>query len=378
MRSWALRFALVVVAAAGPSSRAFAQPSPAPRDDGEATGRAGRVVAVAIADDPDEYRALTEALAELFGRLGLRMEAQRVDERPWPADGPPPFGRGGERARVWVDARTPTRVDVIVSVNRGGTFGRPVERSVVRTDPSAIVTEQVAHVAYAALESMLDEPPPEPPPPAPNQPPPASPSTRPEPSKPSRPGVELDAAAFGSTRAVASTSGPAVGGGVAFAFSARRLPMHPGLWVTAGFDAPFDTTSEAMVLETSLSSFRVLPSVELFASSTVRLEVAAGAGIDLFHTIPRDSRRPSVELGSTRTLGDPVLAVQLIAELRVAWSARAFLAAGADYDFGVHRYVSLPRTGPPDVVMQPWSIRPVALLGLSIPLAGETAYARSE
>jgi hypothetical protein len=373
-RAWPIVLGLLVSA-----PRATAEPA-APRDDAADAARGERVVAVAIAADPEEYGALCDALSELVGRLGLKMEPQRADEPPWSSGAAAAGARrgGAVRARVWIDARAAARVDVAVSVAREGTFGRAVERSVARADSGAIVVEQVAHVVHATLDSMLVESLPEPPPPAPSAPPaPAPPPPREAHVRSVPAGFGLDAAAFATTGAVVSGSGPVLGGGVALALLAGRLPMHPRLWLTAAFDASFDTVSDDMVLETSISSFRALPSVELLATSAVRIELAAGGGIDLFHTIPRDARRPLVELLGARTDVDPVLAAELIADLRVAWTARVFVGAGLDYDLGLHRYLDIQRMGEV-VVMQPWPLRPVGLLGLRIPLAGETAYEGAE
>ncbi len=356
-RAWPIALGVLVSA-----SRATAQPA-SPRDDSADAAHGERVVAVAIAADPEEYGALCDALSELVGRLGLKIEPQRTDEPPWTSGAPGARRGAAVRARVWIDARAAARVDVAVSVAREGAFGR---------------VEHVAHVVHATLDSLLVESPPEPPPPPPTAPPAPAPTPPREAHVRSAPaGFGLDAAAFATTGAVVSGSGPVLGGGVALALLVGQLPMHPRLWLTAAFDASFDTVSDDMVLETSISSFRALPSVEIFATSAVRVELAAGAGIDLFHTIPRDASRPFVDLLGTRTDVDPILAAELIADVRVAWTARVFLGAGLDYDLGLHRYLDIRRTGQV-VVMEPWPLRPVGLLGLRIPLAGETAYEGAE
>jgi hypothetical protein len=140
----------------------------------------------------------------------------------------------------------------------------------------------------------------------------------------------------------------------------------------------FDATGPDLALETSVSSLRAVPSVELVRAPALDLGLGAGAGVDLFHTIPRDARRPSVHLSDPMTLADPILEVQLVSRIRVAANARLLLGLELDYDFHAHRYDAIDRAGNADTVLQAWAIRPAAILGFCVPLGGATACAGSE
>jgi hypothetical protein len=151
--------------------------------------------------------------------------------------------------------------------------------------------------------------------------------------------------------------------------------VQPSLWLAAAFNASFDTAGQDVTLETSIASFRAVPSVELLAFEPVAFDIGGGIGLDLFHTIPRDAARPSVSLRPGQTVADPVLEGQLLTRIRVAAGARILVALDVDYDFAAHRYTSIDRAGQTTTVLEPWSLRPVAMIGLCIPLAGASACA---
>jgi hypothetical protein len=187
----------------------------------------------------------------------------------------------------------------------------------------------------------------------------------------------LDAAAFASCSAVAPSSGPLFGGGLALDALLRGVALHPSLWLSATILESFDTQGPGVVLETNLMSFRAVPSVQMLQLPAFQLDLGAGVGLDLFHTIPRDAGR-SVQLESTKTLGDPVVEGLLLSRVRIARGARLLVGLVIDYDFGEHRYTAIDRFGNASAVLQPWAVRPSGMLGLCIPLAGASACASAE
>jgi hypothetical protein len=332
-----------------------------------------------IAGSDEDRAALAESLRELVGRLGLRLQADPGEAPPWPADARPAVGEH-DAARVWIDARSPDGVHVAISVAHGGWFDPPVERVVPRGDAAPIVTERVAHVVHATLESLLS-----------NQGAGASSQSSPgrstaEGSTASRdalpagrsPGLGVDGAFFASCRGVASISGPVFGGGAALDLVVRNVALRPSLWLAGVVQESFDAQGDDMVLETSVTSFRALPGVELLRLPVLGVDLGAGAGIDLFHVIPRDAHRLSVTLEPATFVVDPVLEAQLLARIRVARSARVLVGFQLDFDFGDHRYTSIDRFGNSQAVLQPWEVRPSAILGFCIPFAGMTGCASSE
>jgi hypothetical protein len=335
-------------------------------------------VHVVIAGSDEEAVALAESLRELVGRLGLRLQADRGDAPPWAADSRSAAGQH-ERARVWIDARPTDGVHVAISAARGGWFDSSVERVVPRGDAAPIVTERVAHVIHATLESLLaqSEPGASPSPVPPSTEGPSGASHDEAPQRRAA-GLGLDAAFFASCRGLASSSGPVFGGGAALDVVARNVTLRPSLWLAGIVQESFDAQGQDMVLETSVASFRALPGVELLRLPVLDVDLGAGVGLDLFHVIPRDARRPSLQLESPTTQADPVLEGQLISRIRVARSARLLVGVQLDYDFGAHRYTAIDRFGNPQAVLEPWAARPAAILGFCIPFAGMTACSSSE
>ncbi len=337
------------------------------------------VVLVAVAATDEESSDLADALRELVARLGFQLQVSRAEAPPWALGARPPAVEHA-RAQVWIDARPADRVEILVSAARGAAFDAPVARLVQRGDAPAIVVERVAHVIHATLESLLAQP--EPGSPAASSPPPPDPQA----SQPDRDqsahghglGLGLDAAVFGACHAVASSSGPVFGGGAALELVARRLPLRPSLWLAATLHESFDTAGQDMDLETNISSFRFVPGLELWQVPALSVDVGAGAGLDLFHTIPRDASGSSVELGGATTQVDPVVEAQVVSRIRIGGSARLLVGLELDYDFGLHRYVAVDRFDNPAPVLEPWAWRPSAILGLCLPLAGATACASSE
>ncbi|HUE39755.1 MAG TPA: hypothetical protein VMR29_09640, partial [Candidatus Binatia bacterium] len=158
-------FALALVLAAsspheatagGPAPHEATAGGPAQLAFTEGAGRSGSVLVVVAANDA-EALALFGALRELLERLHLRLRPVRSEasgERKGALIGPG-MAAGEDRACVAVDARSADRVSIEAYGVRDGGLAPPVERTVLRTDSSAIVVEQVAHVVYATLESML-------------------------------------------------------------------------------------------------------------------------------------------------------------------------------------------------------------------------------
>jgi hypothetical protein len=67
------------------------------------------------------------------------------------------------------------------------------------------------------------------------------------------------------------------------------------------------------------------------------------------------------------------VAGQLLARLRLGPSARLLVGLDLDWDPGQHHYAVFDRFGNASAVLQPWSVRPGALIGICVPLAGAAA-----
>jgi hypothetical protein len=379
-------------------------------------------VELTIAGTDDEAAVIVEALRELAARLGLGIRATRVEIPPRANTGP--IDRD-ERAHVVVDDRFPERVEIQISLVKGGGFSPPVARSLPRGETSAISAEQVAHAIHSTLESLLSggagqggapapapvsgdagapaaadaAPPaveasdasvaapavvPVPAPPAPTppekvveQPPPAAVT----PSEGSRGGAAfgLDAAAFGAGRGIARNVGPALGAGGAVDLTLWHGPWLPSLWVSGVYIAPFNTDQANVVsLDTQMVSVRVVPTVALLERLFLELDAGVGAGLDVFSTKRSlaSSSEPGVTLLSTSPVPDFVLSAQVVARVRLTSSLRALVGLGLDYDPYRPRYQS-DEVGSPNAtaVLEPWLLRPSAIVGLCVALVGTVACA---
>jgi hypothetical protein len=336
-------------------------------------------VQVAIAANDDDASALLETLRELVGRMGLGVQALRAEASPWTGPSAPPVAPS-ERARIWVDESHPDRITIVVSSARPGSVAVPAERTVPRGETRAITTEEVAHVIHATLESFLaaEGPPPEstlpkvqPTPVAPAS---AVPETVPPMTEapPSAGGFGIDAAGFATGRQWGANSNADFGGGGAVALSAGRGRWRPGLWVSGAYSGAFDSQDTEVTLQTSATSIRAIPRVEIAALRELQFDVGAGAGMDIFHTVPRDPGA-SVMLNAAHTVVDPVLTGQVVARIRVVSQARLIVGIDLDYAFARHRYTSLDAAGNATAVLEPWLFRPSGMIGLCFPLMGAGA-----
>jgi hypothetical protein len=358
----------VLLAGAAPANAATG-------DDAGAEHAPGFVDVAVASTGPEESAALLDTLRELIARLGLGLRATTGDGPPWiRLDAPP--DTPGQRARVWIDARDPAGVSVDVCALGDGPSSPILHRTIPREGSRAILVDAVGHVVEATLDSALLESArrPAPPPPVTSLPPPPLPVAVPDNPPPAPPlrhrGLALDVAAFADGADVATRSGVALGGGGALVVSAGPIPWRPSLWLSASFQTPFDIPGPGVTLETTVSSFRAIPAVELLRLRVLQLDLGAGAGADLYHDTPRDPRGPFPASTKTQEHVTPVVAGQLLARIRLGPSARLLVGLDLDWDPGHHHYAVLDQFGNASAVLQPATVRPGALVGICVPLAG--------
>ena len=339
------------------------------------------VVDTAIAGSTQEADAFVEALGDRVGRLGLRLRVERrqdaPDETSWASD---------VVAGVWIDARSPGRIDLQMTRARG--TPRSYDRSLVRDGSTAVVAEEVAQVVGAALESILATQPddaaipaasdaPIAPPQAP-APPEANPPPPPARVTPSA-GIGLDALAFVGERAMSALSGPVLGAGAAIVVSAQRAPLHPSLMVSGAYDARFDVQRAQVTFDVGSSSLRLIPGVELVDIDALKVDVGVGGGIDLFEVSPLVVRESLAVFDTPTRVVDPVVDAQLLMRLRLASQVRMIFGFNLDYDCALHTTTAPDdHPGAPRSTFEPWRLRPAIEFGLCVPLtsAGGCAKAR--
>ncbi len=351
----------------------------APAATGDVAGQG--YVELRVAADDDSKAALVGTLRELVARLGLELRVSPTDSSPGGFMGASPR-EPGERARVSVDETPGDHVTVVLAVVRRGEISPPVERVMSRGESSAILTEQVAHVIHATLESLLATDAPVPAPSLSKPAPPVGPVEHPIDNVVVAPvshrqGFSLDATAFATGRVVSSGSGAVLGGGAALNMTAWRGIGRPSLWLSGSYNAPFDQPNADVTLQTTVSSFRGVPSMQVLASRILDVDVGVGAGVDVFHAVPSNPG-PNVTVRSSSDLVDPVLTGQIVTRIRVATSARIVVGIDVDYDAGAHRYVTSQAMGGTSSIFQPWQVRPSAMVGLCVPLMGTLGCAGGE
>jgi hypothetical protein len=331
---------------------------------------------VRVSAPGEESAALLATLRELLSRLGLTLRETATDT-PTPAFMTAPPVDADERARVSVDETGSDRVVVSIETLESGHAPSPVERTVPRGGSTAILTEQVGHVIHSTLESLLvGEVPPAPPPRPPAAP--AIPSEKPAPSR--QESFGLDATAFAAGRGVASNTGPSLGGGATIGVTAGTGPWKPSVSLGGAYYAPFGTSVPDVTLQTTISSFRAVASVRVPHTKVIGVDLGLGAGADLFHTVPSNPSPQVVTLGPTKDLVDPVVTARVLAGIRLSAGARVTVGIDVDFDAGSHRYVTYSIATKEDtgVPLQPWPVRPSAMLGLCVPLIGSIGCAGSE
>jgi hypothetical protein len=127
-----------------------------------------------------------------------------------------------------------------------------------------------------------------------------------------------------------------------------------------------------VTLQTNITSIRAVPGVAFSPWRVLQFAFGAGAGIDVLQAVPRDPAA-SVEVLPAKTLVDPVLIGLVSARIRILSVARLIVGAQVDYDFAAHRYTALDAGGNAIAVLEPWLVRPSAMIGLCVPLVGAVA-----
>ncbi len=348
---------------------------------GRARAEEPALVVVGAVGSPEDTAALEASLAELLGRLGMRLVVQRVD-RPTVAAGSRPL------AVVRVDLRGGAEVSVVIESGKTGeVLGR---RSVRWAGSPQLVIETTAHVIQASVEDVrdLDKPPPAAPPPAapppaappPAAPPPAAPPpeapppARDRPAPADRRGPALDVAGFLGARAFGGANFAALGG-VGVAGRLDRGPWSPGVWLTGAYHTPFDAKGNLLELRTTVLSMRLAPTLELARGTSWYLEASAGVGADVFFTTPRSGVVPASQLGADRADAVPILTTFVGAHYGIASTVDVLANASLDLDLAPRRWVT--RTGGvPEEVFSPLRARPSLSVGIAWGVVGSPTFAR--
>jgi hypothetical protein len=385
--------ALAITHACGEGEReAFAQEAVSPP--------ARRVVEVLVAGGGTDAASLDDTVRELLGRLTLVMESQSVghidaDDATFRSTARPSL-----LARVGVDLRAH---DVaVITIVDGRTGEVTVRRSIRRDGPAAVVREEVAHVVQAAVDPMLlaerdrasaAPPPPPAPAPAPAPEPVAEPAMPPViPALDASPGrdrdraagapeghapVALDLSTMAGVGSFASGAGAVAraGGGAALVW---RRGVRPSIGLAAQYVFPFETGSDLALAHVGVASFRGLAGLEVYGSSTVAIDLGAGAGIDVLQVEPRSNALPSDRLGAPTGRIDPILAAAVTGHLAIGAGTALSLMLATDVDLASRHWVVEGGGRQPMDAFAPARVRPLAMIGFTFTAVGDPRFAARE
>jgi hypothetical protein len=326
-------------------------------------------VVVTVSATTADGDALVEALGDLSARTDVHLTFERGEGAP--ADGP---WAGDALARAWIDARAPDHVEV--RITRPGAIA-PYERVLNREGSIAVVAEAVAQVMRGAIDSMvaMDAPDAAPPPPPAatidpaDVPPPDVPPAAP---RLPRSRTAVDVALFGSEEAITGGTGPVLGAGAAVAVMTGKAPLRPGVRVTAGFDSRFSAPSGQVTFDVGVTSFRVVPTLEVVDLEVAQLDVGLGAGLDLLRVSPLVDRPMGPTVEPPQNAVDPIATANLAMRLRLAPQVALLLGFNVDYDWTSQQETVLSdKPGGRRGTFDPWNLRPSVFFGLSVRLWGE-------
>ena len=350
----------------------------APSSSSAATPRRTVVLRVVGARDED---ALEDTIRELLARLSVAVVVSRGSS----PDTEVPDALG----RVAIDLSS--SADAVLLVTDGRTGDVRLRRTIPRDASPAILREEIAHAVQSAVEAELlseKDPaaqPPTPPAPAPAPPPvtlpPALPPAlatppvvREQPQSASgRSPFGLDLTTLGGVGPIASGSGPSarIGAGLV---GMAHAPLRMSLALTFLYAWPFDAGSSEISSHTSIVSVRAVPSIEIFHTSWIALDLGAGAGVDVMTVDPRSDLLPAANLGSSTTRADAILSGVASAHVAITSGVVFLVAAACDVDLASRQYV-LAQGSADSEVLAPWRVRPMILAGFGFTALGEGHFA---
>jgi hypothetical protein len=332
----------------------------------EAASPADRAyVEVFIAASPEAFATASDTMRELLARLHIVPTVQMTDDVNEAALSEPRTSARPPLVRAVVDMR-PRSPSVLVE--DGASRRVLVHRVLPPSDSIDVTVEEVSHVVYMAVDSVLREPP-QAPPPVPAKPP------APEAPRSAAPRVApwgLDAAMFFAA-SVSASSRVLYGAGAGLDLGWRGTAPRLSLGVSATVFAPAQyeaATVDALVMPVSL---RVAPGIEWLRTSLVAAEIAATTGLDWFRVEPGSSQAPGARIEETTANLDPTVGAAARARVRLRGGVDLLAGLALDFDCYPHRYVVAAGGDYRELFLPPrW--RPSLVAGLTFPVAGSAHF----
>ncbi len=358
---------------------ALAQAQPGAAD--ASAGIGARVVDVTILAGGGEADPLMDTIREVFGRLGLAVNAHLVTNPENAADS----GASSTGLSVRIDLASRYEATMVV---RNDVV--EVRRTISRNASPSIVREEIADAVRSAVESQLLPSEARPAPPvatiessAPVAPPPPMPPVVevPAPKAEDR-WFALDLTTFAGAGSVASGSLVAahVGGGVVLG---SRRGHRPSLAVTASYVpftasyVPFESSLGKVTAPANIVAIRAVPAIEIVHASWIAVNVGAGGGVDIIALRPSATQPPpplKLKVENVRTGFDPIATALATVDVGLAPGVAFTLVVGSDFDLLRNRYV-VQNLGSDQEFLNPWVVRPLALAGFTFTAVGAGLFA---
>ena len=306
-----------------------------------------RVTAMVFGDDA-RRTAFVDSLTELLSRLQVTLDVRDTrSDAPALANLEADFSASDECRLTITDAR-----------------GKVVLlRRFARAASATLQAEAAAHVAQSVIDELLQPPPVEQPLPAPPV------VVAPVPIAP--PSFALDFAAFFGARAFGGGAPVVIGGGLAITAALPAIGLRPSLTLLADGNAPFESADEWVTLKTQSVSPRLLLGLSPIRGDTVRLDVAFGAGADVFLSSISSSQLSTNRLHEQDPEASPIITARVALHLALTQRIDLFAAFSLDGDLHSPRFVV--ETGRDrETLYAPWRVRPSLSLGVSFNALGGT------
>ena len=361
----------------------------------DTTAEDGRVVDVVVAATPEEAAGLEEVLVELLGRFGVALRLERIDGLdPGVVVTPDPSAPPAV-ARAWIDlggTPGPNGARQATLYLADGTWERIRVRHVaLDLGVDEVVREELAHMLASGVEGILAGRPleqtreevrielglpvsePAPPPAAEvSEVPPELPAPRPR-SLAFDLGVGYDVSGFADE--APASHGPLVALGLAL----RAVPLRPGLWLTLQYRLPVEAEAVPIGAQLDQGVFRLLASIDVPLLSGFALTVLLGGGLDVARTTPRLAAGETGRLEAASTAVFGVMRAVVGLRVRLFGATALEFAVGCDVDGQQRTYVAR-LDGAKHAILEPWIVRPLAMLTLLTDLLafGETEESTAE
>jgi hypothetical protein len=332
---------------------AFAEGPP-----GEAPPRHVEIKMVARQED----RSLVAVLSELLDRLQVTTTYATVPDLETEEMWTPHPNSPAAVARAWIDLREPKVVTLYLT-------GDQQDRVLIRQVPlpsnlDEVAREEIAHIVEAAVDELLrggqigmekkhtpDLPP------RVQLPPPL-------PEPPMRLDIGFGYAAQQWANDYAPLHGPA-----GFVSLAKKSgPWRPGAWLSAELRFPETVDKNPVSMQLNQGAFRLLFVADRSLSNRWVARGGIGGGFDWVHVNPTPTLNANAQLNSgTRAIA--MLRALALARYSFASKSELFFGFAVDVDVRDTHYVT--QTVNPDqtrtttAVLDPWWIRPMALIGIT-------------